>query len=419
MLETLRGAFRIPDLRRRILFTLAMLLVFRLGAHVPVPGVDRAQISNLISSGSLFGFIDLISGGALKNFSVFAMGIMPYINASIILQLLTVVFPALEKLAKEGEEGRRKMTQYTRYATVGLALIQAFGTSLGLRSFFLNQSIWAIILVSLTLTSGTIFLMWLGEMITDRGIGNGISLLIFFGIVARYPGYLGDAYKLLTAGTLSILTFLLVAVLAIAVIAFVVLITEGERRLPVQYAKRVVGRKVYGGQSTHLPIKINQAGVMPIIFAASILAVPATLAQFNPTAKWAVAVNHYLGFSSLFYLFAYPLLILGFTYFYTAITYNPVEISDNIKKYGGFVPGFRPGRPTADYLTRVITRLTLPGAVFLALIAMMPYLIAYVTKVSSFQFGGTSLLIVVGVALETMKQIEAHMMMRHYQGFMK
>ena len=419
MLETLRGAFRIPDLRRRILFTLGMLIVFRLGAHVPVPGVNRVEIAKLISSGTLFGFIDLISGGALKNFTVFAMGIMPYINASIILQLLTIVFPALEKLAKEGEEGRRKITQYTRYGTVVLALVQALGTSVGLQAYIYNYSIWSVLLIALTLTAGTIFLMWLGEAITDKGIGNGISLLIFFGIVARYPGYLGEAYKYLTAGTLSFLVFLVVAMIAIAVVAMVVLITEGERRLPVQYAKRVVGRKVYGGQSTHLPIKVNQAGVMPIIFAASILAMPATIAQFNPNSGWAQFLNRYFGFSSLFYLFAYPLLILFFTYFYTAITYNPQEISDNIKKYGGFVPGFRPGRPTTEYLTRVITRLTLPGAVFLAFIAMLPYLIAYISKVPSFQFGGTSLLIVVGVALETMKQIEAHMMMRHYQGFMK
>ena len=419
MLETLRGAFRIPDLRRRILFTLAMLVVFRLAAHIPVPGVNRAAISQLISGGTLFGFLDLISGGALKNFTVVAMGIMPYINASIIIQLLTVVFPALEKLAKEGEEGRRKMTQYTRYSTVALALIQAVGTSVGLRGYIYDYSVWSVLLIALTLTSGTIFVMWLGEMITDRGIGNGISLLIFFGIVARYPSYLGEAYKYLTAGTLSFFVFIIVAVVVVAVIGLVVLITEGERRLPVQYAKRVVGRKVYGGQSTHLPIKVNQAGVMPIIFASSILAMPATVAQFNPAAGWALWVNRYFGFSSLFYLVAYPLLILFFTFFYTAITYNPSEISDNIKKYGGFIPGFRPGRPTTDYLSRVITRLTFPGALFLAFIAMLPYLIAYISKVSSWQFGGTSLLIVVGVALETMKQIEAQMMMRHYQGFMK
>ncbi len=419
MLETLRGAFRIPDLRRRILFTLGMLVVFRLAVHVPVPGVDRAAIGHLISGGTLFGFMDLISGGALKNFSVVAMGIMPYINASIILQLLAIVFPALEKLQKEGEEGRRKITQYTRYATVALALIQAVGTSFGLRQNFLDPSIWGILLVSLTMTAGTIFLMWMGEMITDQGIGNGISLLIFFGIVARYPGYLGDAFKYLTAGTLSAITVIVVAAVAIAVIAMVVLINEGERRLPVQYAKRVVGRKVYGGQSTHLPIKVNQAGVMPIIFASSILALGPTVAAFNQTAPWALWINRFFGFSSIFYLIAFPVLIIGFTYFYTSVTYNPIDISDNIKKYGGFVPGFRPGRPTSDYLARVIARLTLPGAFFLAFIAMLPYLISYYTKVSSFQFGGTSLLILVGVALETMKQIEAHMMMRHYQGFMK
>lgn len=424
MLETIRSAFKISDLRRRIFFTFWMFVIFRIGVHVPVPGIDRAQIAKLIETGAIFGFLDMVSGGALKNFSVFAMSIAPYINASIIMQLLTIVIPKLEQLSKEGEEGRKKITQYIRYGTIVLGLIQAIGTTLGIRFAivgFSNHPVLYTAIIAISLTAGTAFLMWLGEQITEKGIGNGISLIIFAGIVARLPDGLLALWKYLKAGTVGPLSVLVFAILAVAVIAAIVLIQEGQRKIPVQYAKRVVGRRMYGGQSTHLPVKVNHAGVIPVIFASSILQMPITFASFSPTSSWGIWISRYLGTSSSAYMILYALFIIFFTYFYTAVTFNPVEVSDNIKKYGGFVPGFRPGRPTAEYLERVLVRLTLPGAVFLAAIAVLPYGIAGFTKIptSSLYFGGTGLLIVVGVALETMKQLEAHLMMRHYQGFMK
>lgn len=423
MIESIRNAFRIPDLKNRILFTLVMFIVFRIGVHIPVPGVDSQVINRFIQEGTLFGLIDLFSGGALKRFSIFAMSITPYINASIIMQLLTVVIPKLEQLAKEGEEGRKKITQYTRYGTVVLGLIQAVGTAVGLRQAIINfdqHPVLYVSVIAITLTAGTAFLMWLGEQITEKGIGNGISLIIFAGIVARLPDGLVQIWQYLRAGSINILNVGLLVAVAAVVIGAVVFMQEGQRRIAVQYAKRVVGRRVYGGQSTHLPMKLNAAGVIPVIFASSVLTMPLTIASFFPQqAGWVESINRYFNFGSPLYTVVYAVLIIFFSYFYSAITFNPVDISDNIKKHGGFVPGFRPGRPTSEYLMRVATRLTLPGAIFLALIAVLPIFVVWVTKIPGLAFGGTALLIVVGVALETMKQIEAHLMMRHYQGFMK
>ena len=417
-LETLRTAFRIGDLRRRIFFTLWMFVVFRIGVHVSVPGVDNEAIAELIAEGTLLGLLDLFSGGALKAFSVFAMSITPYINASIIMQLLTVVIPSVEQLAKEGEEGRRKITQYTRYGTVVLGFVQAFGMAYGLRHAIINPGPLSIVLVALALTAGTVFLMWLGEQITERGIGNGISLIIFAGIVSRTPEGLINLWTYLTAGVLNIFNLLFLAIVALAAIGAVVLVQEGQRRVPVQYAKRVKGRRLYGGQTTHIPVRINSAGVIPVIFATSVLAFPATIAQFIAH-PWAQAVAAALGFRSLLYISLNVMLIIFFTYFYTAITFNPVNVANDLKKWGGFVPGLRPGRPTADHLQRILYRITLIGAIFLAFVAaVMPVGVAEMTGVSIY-FGGTALLILVGVALETMKQIEVHLIMRHYQGFMR
>ncbi|MDX9872042.1 MAG: preprotein translocase subunit SecY [Clostridia bacterium] len=418
MISSLAGAWKLTDLRRKILFTMAMLLVFRVGVHVPVPGINRQVIADLIAQGQLLGFFDIISGGAFKNFSVFAMSITPYINASIIMNLLTVVIPYFEKLAKEGEEGRKKMTSYTRYGTVILGFIQAFGISVGLRSAVLNPGWGSTLVIALSLTAGTAFLMWLGELITEKGIGNGISLIIFAGIVSRVPSGVVTLYQYLAAGTTNILVIIIFAVLALAAIAAIVAIQEGQRRIPVQYAKRVVGRKIYGGQSTHIPLKVNQAGVIPIIFAISILMFPGTIASWFPNNSIAVWISNFFNFRTVWYNLLYALLIIFFTYFYTAITFNPVDVADNMKKYGGFIPGLRPGRPTAEYIQKVMNRITLAGAIFLAAIAVLPSALMAVTNLPLY-FGGTSLLIVVGVALDTMKQIEANLLMRHYQGFLK
>lgn len=419
MLATLQSAWKVDELRRKLLFTLGMLFIFRLGAHIPVPGVNTQVFADLVASNTLFGFFDVISGGSFKNFSVFAMSITPYINASIIMQLLTVVLPSLERLAKEGEEGRKKITQYTRYLTVVLAFIQAIGTSVALRQALVKPTVWHYLLVALTLTAGTAFLMWLGEQITEKGIGNGISLLIFAGIVSRVPAALYQLVEYLRAGTVNILSVLLLVIIAAVVIAGIVAVQEGQRRIPVQYAKRVVGRRVYGGQSTHIPLKVNQAGVIPVIFASSILLFPEQIARFFPGSKVA---NWYLaafGWGTFLHTLIYALLIIGFTYFYTAVIMNPVDIADNIKKYGGFIPGIRPGRPTAEYISRVMSRVTLAGALFLALIAILPNFVLLTTRIPNIYFGGTALLIVVGVALDTMKQIESHLLMRSYQGFIK
>jgi preprotein translocase subunit SecY len=421
MLNTLQSAMKVGDLRRRILFTAYMFLVFRIGSHIPVPGVNQAVVEKFFTTGGgFFGLLNMFSGGAFFSFSVLAMSITPYINASIIMQLLTVVFPKLEQLAKEGEEGRKKITQYTRYGTIILGLVEAFGITMGvsrLPGSFYHPGILAVVLSTLSLTAGTAFLMWLGEMITDRGIGNGISLIIFAGIVSQIPLGAEDMFRYLRAGTLSGFDAGLLLLAAVGIIAVVVLFQEAQRRIPVQYAKRVVGRRIYGGQTTHIPLKVNSAGVIPVIFAISIMMFPVTLAQFIH-APWAQNLLGYLSFGSAPYIAGEFLLVFFFTYFYTAVVFNPKDVAENMKKYGGFVPGIRPGKPTAQFLERIMVRVTLVGAVFLGLIAVLPNFLTDLTGLQMY-FGGTALLIVVGVALETMKQIEAHLLMRHYQGFLR
>jgi len=418
VLSALSNILKITELRQKVVFTLAMFLVFRAGTHIPVPGVDVSVIEQMFTSGNLFGLLDLFSGGALSKFSIFAMSITPYINASIIMQLITIVVPTFEQWSKEGEEGRKKLTQITRYGTVLLGFIQAIGMAIGLKAAIINPGIASTLLIALTLTAGTTFLMWLGEQITEKGIGNGISLIIFAGIVSRLPDGLYMLYEYLTAGTINIFNVLLFAIIALAMIVLVIAITQGQRRIPVQYAKRVVGRKTYGGHSTHIPLKVNQAGVIPIIFASSVLMFPVTIAQFVDIA-WVKTVAGWFAWGTPLQTFLYALLIIFFTYFYTAVTLNISDMAENMKKYGGFIPGLRPGKPTADYLDRVMTRITLAGSIFLAGIAILPNFIAAVTNIPGLNFGGTALLIVVGVALDTMKQIEAIVLMRHYQGFMK
>ncbi len=418
MLSALTNVFKIPELRQKVAFTLAMFLIFRAGTHIPVPGVDATVIEQLFNQGNLFGLLDLFSGGALSKFSVFAMSITPYINSSIIMQLLTVVVPKFEQWAKEGEEGRKKITQITRYGTVLLGFVQAIGMAFGLKMAILNPGAGSIILIALTLTAGTTFLMWLGEQITEKGIGNGISLIIFAGIVSRLPDGLSVIYQYLKAGTISYFNLGLFVIIAVAMIVFVIVIQQGQRKIPVQYAKRVVGRKMYGGHSTHIPLKVNQAGVIPIIFASSVLMFPITIAQFIDV-EWVKTVAGWFAWGSAANTIMYAALIIFFTYFYTAVTLNISDMAENMKKYGGFIPGLRPGKPTADYLDRVMTRITLAGAIFLAFIAILPNIVVWATNIQGVYFGGTALLIVVGVALDTMKQIEALILMRHYQGFMK
>jgi len=413
-------AFHLSDLRRRILYTVAMFGVFRLGAHVPVPGINQAALGNLFSSGTFFGLLNLFAGGALQIFAVFAMSITPYINASIIMQLLTLVIPQVEEWSKEGPEGQRKINQWTRFGTVLLAVVEATALAVYLRNngAFLHPGIEEIVLVVLILTAGTVFLMWVGEMMTEYGIGNGISLLIFAGIISRLPTGVGTIVTYLRSGQISWWNLLLFVVLAVAIIAAVVVVTQAARRVPVQYAKRVVGRRMYGGSSSYIPIRVNQAGVIPVIFAASVLTVPLTLTQFVQIA-WLKSVATFFQSSTVWYELVYAALIIAFTFFYTSIVWNPSDVADNIKKYGGFIPGFRPGRPTAEYLGRVLERVTVLGAIFLALIAVLPVVFTGATKIPNITFGGTALLIVVGVALDTMMQIEGHMLMRNYQGFIR
>jgi len=421
MLNTFQQAFKVSDLRSKLLFTLLMLLIFRVGAHVPVPGINAEAVQQLMT-GQLFGFFDIISGGAFKRFSIFAMSITPYINASIIMQLLQVVIPRLEQLSKEGDEGRKVIAQYVRYGTVVLGFIQAIGMSiaLGRSGAIINPGFASYMTIAISLTAGTAFLMWIGEMITEKGIGNGISLIIFAGIVSRLPSQIAGIGQELSGGIIGFFNILLFVVLALAIIAAIIAVNEGQRRLPIQYAKRVVGRKLYGGQSTFLPLKVNAAGVIPIIFAMSLMMFPATIASWMPqTSKFNILLNQYFNFGSFAYNLCYALLIVFFTYFYVAIIFNPMDVAENIKKYGGFVPGIRPGRPTAEYIDRVLSRLTLAGGVFLALIAVMPNFVIKLTGVTSMWFGGTALLIVVGVALDTMKQIESHLLLRSYEGFVK
>lgn len=421
MLDTLRNIFKIPDLKRRLLFTLGMLVVVRLGSHLPLPGIDKAAMTDLFAQGGILGFFDLFAGGALSRFSVFALGIMPYINASIIMNLLTAVVPTLEQWVKEGEEGRAKITKITRYFTVILAIVQAFGISVWLQNMgvLMISGFGFRFLLLITLTAGTCFLMWLGEEITDFGIGNGISIIIFAGIIARMPSQLVQTFKLLQVGEIGLLPVLSLIVLFIVVIGGVIAIQKGQRRIPVQYAKRVIGRKMYGGQGTHIPLRVNQAGVIPIIFASAILLFPATIAQFFQNLAFMKSMSEALSPGQPLYLILYATLIVVFTYFYTAITFNPANMADNMKKYGGFIPGIRPGRNTTVYIDYIMTRITLSGAMFLAIIAILPNILIKITGITTFYFGGTSLLIMVGVALETVQQIESHMLMRHYEGFIK
>lgn len=418
MLAALANIFRITELRQKVIFTLAMFIVFRAGTHIPVPGVNASVIEQLFRSGNLFGLLDMFSGGALSKFSIFAMSITPYINASIILQLLKVVVPTLEQWSKEGEEGFKKTTKLTRMLTVALAFIQACGMAYGLRMAINNPGILSVLLIAITLTAGTVFLMWIGEQITARGVGNGISLIIFAGIVSRLPDGLKIIFQYLQAGTVNILNVILFAAIALAMVVFVIIISEGIRKIPVQYAKRVVGRKAYGGHTSYIPLKVNQAGVIPIIFASSVLMFPVTIAQFVDV-PWVKSMGKLFEWGSPLQTTLYVLMILFFTYFYTAVSLNIGDLSDNIKKNGGFIPGLRPGKPTTDYLDRVMSRITLAGAIFLSLIALMPHVIGWITRIDGIYFGGTALLIVVGVALQTMKQIESMVLMRHYHGFMK
>jgi preprotein translocase subunit SecY len=423
LVTSFQNIFKIPELRTRILFTLVMLVVYRAGAHIPTPGINNDELAKFLveKGGSLLGFLDIFSGGALSRLTIFALGIMPYISASIILQLLTVVIPHLSKLAKEGERGRKKIIQYTRYGTIGIALIQGFGIAIGLEgmnqgAFVLNPG-WPFRLMTvITLTAGTAFLMWLGEQITERGVGNGISLIIFAGIVARLPSAVAQTFDLYKVGQLSFMLLMLLAVGMLVVVAAIVFLESGRRKIPVQYAKRVIGRRVYGGQSTHIPLKINTAGVIPPIFASSIIAFPATIAGFfeNPIVK---AIGAQLAPGSVLYTLLYVSLIVFFCFFYTAVVLNPVDMADNMKKYGGFIPGIRPGQRTSDYIYKVLTRITFAGAVYLATVCVIPELLIYNLNVP-FYFGGTSLLIVIGVGLDTAQQIESHMLMRNYEGFL-
>lgn len=422
-----QNIFKIPELKKRILFTLAILSIYRVGVHVPTPGIDAVALASFFAraKGTLLGLFDMFSGGALERLSVFALGIMPYISASIIIQLLTVVIPHLERLSKEGEQGRKKITQYTRYGTVILSIIQGFGISVGLESMtspggapIVIDPGWHFrIMTVITLTAGTAFIMWLGERITERGIGNGISLIIFAGIVARLPVAIGNTFRLLSTGEMGIFPILVLVVLMISVVGVIIFMEQGQRRIPVQYAKRVVGRKMYGGQSTHLPLKINTSGVIPVIFASSIIMFPATVASFM-NVPWMQNIASAMRPGNVAYELLFVGFIFFFCYFYTAVTFNPVDVADNMKKQGGFIPGIRPGKRTADYIDRVLTRITLGGATYLSAVSVLPSIL--ITKFNvPFFFGGTALLIVVGVAIDTIAQMESHMLSRHYEGFLK
>jgi preprotein translocase subunit SecY len=428
VLSAFRNAFKIPDLRNKILFTLFIIAVYRLGAHIPLPGADVNQIRTLErqaqQGGGVYTLINLFSGGALTRFAIFALGIMPYITSSIIMQLLAVVIPRLEALQKEGEVGQKKITQYTRYMTVVLSLLQSLGIIVtansgnlfpGIRDLFPNLGVGRTFLVVLTLTAGTALIMWLGELITQRGIGNGMSLLIFSSIIASLPGQATSLWA--SSGPVKGAVFI---ALGLAIVLTVVLVEQAQRRIPVQYAKRVVGRKTYGGASTYIPMKVNQAGVIPIIFASSLLYLPVLAATIVQNKWFKTFVDHHFARgTSPWYVALYFMLIIFFTYFYTAITFNPTDVADNMKKYGGFIPGIRPGRPTADYLSHILSRITLPGAIFLGMIAVLPFIAQGAWNVTAFPFAGTAVLIMVGVALETMKQVESQLMMRHYEGFLK
>jgi preprotein translocase subunit SecY len=422
-----QNIFKIPELKKRILFTLAMLAVYRIGAHIPTPGINGAALAEFFAStqGTILGFFDMFSGGALSRLTIFALGIMPYISASIILQLLTIVWPYLEKLKKEGEQGQKKITQYTRYGTVLLSIVQSTGISIGLEA--MRSPTGALIvpepglsfrlMTILTLTAGTSFIMWLGEQISERGIGNGISLIIFAGIVAGTPAAIINSFRLLGTGELQPFVMILLLLFMVFVVGVIVFFESGQRKIPIQYAKRIVGRKMYGGQSTHLPLKVNTSGVIPPIFASSIIMFPATIAQFIDH-PWMTTISANLTPATLIYSLVFIGAVFFFCFFYTAIIFNPVDVADNMKKHGGFVPGIRPGGRTSEYIDKILSRITFCGAIYLSLICVLPdYLIRYMNI--PFYFGGTSLLIVVGVSMDTMQQIESHLHMRSYEGFMK
>jgi preprotein translocase subunit SecY len=431
MISGAQNIFKIPELKRRILWTFIFLAVYRIGVHIPTPGIDSDALADFFeqAKGTLFSLIDMFSGGALERLSVFALGIMPYISASIILQLLTVVIPYLAQLQKEGEIGRKKIVQYTRYGTVLLSIIQGFMIAVGLEQGVAGAAVvltpgWSFrIMTVITLTAGTAFIMWLGEQITERGIGNGISLIIFAGIVARMPNGVINTFESFRVGQMNIVTILFLIVLMVVVVGVIIFVETGQRRLPVQYAKRIVGRKVYGGQSTHLPLKLNTPGVIPPIFASSLLVFPLTIANFMPktlleTYPWIQSILHTLGPGQLLYNLLYVGLIIFFCYFYTAVTFNPNDVAENMKKFGGYIPGIRPGQKTAEYIDKVLTRITLGGAIYVSVICVLPTILYRRFNVP-FYFGGTALLIVVGVALDTVQQVEAHMLTRHYEGLMK
>ena len=425
MLDSLSNIFKITELRNKILYTLMMFAIFRAGIHIPVPGVDASVIESLFTSGNLFGLLDLFAGGALSKFSIFAMSITPYINASIIMQLLQSVVPQFEAWSKDGEDGRKKIAKVTRYGTVVLGFVQAAGMAFALRAnnALVNNDFLSVFVVAIILTAGTCLLMWIGEQITAYGIGNGISLIIFAGIVARLPDGLETIYQYIQNGTINMFQAFLFAVIALAMIAVVVAVTQGQRRIPIQYAKRVVGRKMYGGQSSHLPIKVGLSGVMPIIFASSILSIPSTIEFFigskNITGFWRSFFDAF-SMGGWLYIALEFLLILGFAYFYMSIQYNPLEMANNLRQNNGTIPGIRPGKPTVDFIAKVLSKITLIGALFLAIIALVPLLYSKLTglNTSSLMMGGTSVIILVGVALETLKQLESQMMMRHYKGFL-
>jgi len=447
-LEALTNVFRVPDLRKRLLFALGLLAVYRLGGHIPTPGIDTNRLEEFFrqNSGTLFGFLDLFSGGTFRRLTIFALGIMPYITSSIILQLLTVVVPTLEKLQKEGELGRRKITQWTRYLTVILALVQSFGIATALQGaqqgFVTNPGIGFILMTVLSLTTGTAFIMWLGEQITERGIGNGMSLIIFTGIVVGLPNAIYEMWTKVATGDWNALQVIIILVMMIGVVGFIVLVERGERRIPVQYAKRVIGRRMMGGQSTHLPLKVNAGGVIPVIFASSLLAFPQTLTtvQFVKDSPVLSNMLSAIGGSTPLYYLLYTVLIIFFCFFYVSIIFNPNEAADNMRKYGGFIPGIRPGKNTADYMNKILTRITVVGGLYLSILSLLPQIMISGIKLQrlpgvgnfidatfprwlldglgvNFYFGGTSLLIVVGVAMDTVNQIEAQLIMRHYEGF--
>jgi preprotein translocase subunit SecY len=427
MLEGFQNATKIPELRRRLLFTFAMLAVYRLGVAIPTPGIDRQALAAFFDKfkDTIVGLFNLFSGGALEQFSVFSLGIMPYISASIILQLLTVVFPYLERLSKEGEVGRRKITQYTRYGTIVLSIIQGLFIAVGLErnrgpagEAIVLEPGWSFRLMTvLTMTAGTAFIMWLGEQITERGIGNGISLIIFAGIVARLPSAIASTLQFIREGELGVLVVLLVMVIMVAVVGLIIFMERGQRRIPVQYAQRVIGRRIYRSQGTHLPLKLNTAGVIPPIFASSVLIFPTTVVQFAPY-PWIQVIAEYLGPGRWLHDVLYVGFIIFFCYFYTAVVFNPSDLAENLRKGGGYIPGIRPGQKTAEYIERVLSRVTLGGALYLSAVALLPTILISRFNVPFF-FGGTALLIVVGVALDTMAQVETHLITRSYEGFMK